>query len=82
VGQRRRTFSPGRHPKHRTNANPPVARNVTDDIARDDGGSDIFFHVTSRAEGTEVLAQGDRIRYDERFSQRSGRVEAFAVALL
>jgi len=43
---------------------------------------DLFFHITSRAEGTKVLAQGDRVRYDERFSQRSGRVEAFVVALL
>ena len=51
-------------------------------IARDDGGGDLFFHITSRAEGTKVLAQGDRVRYDERFSQRSSRVEAFAVALL
>jgi cold shock protein len=49
-------------------------------IARDDGGSDLFFHITSLAEGTKVLAQDDRVRYDERFSQRSGRVEAFAVA--
>ena len=51
-------------------------------IARDDGGSDIFFHITSCVEGIEALSQGIRVRFDERISQRSGRVEAFAVALL
>jgi CspA family cold shock protein len=51
-------------------------------IARDDGGSDVFFHITSLAEGTKALAEDNRVRYDERFSQHSSRVEAFAVALL
>ena len=51
-------------------------------IARDDGGGDIFFHITSCVEGSEALSEGNRVRFDERISQRSGRVEAFAVALL
>jgi cold shock protein len=51
-------------------------------IARDDGGGDIFFHITSCVEGIEALSQGIRVRFDERISQGSGRVEAFVVALL
>ena len=51
-------------------------------ISRDDNGEDIFVHISSCAEDIEVLNKGRRVRFDERISRRSGKPEAYAVALL
>jgi CspA family cold shock protein len=48
-------------------------------IAPDDGGKDIFVHITSCAD-VEALTEGQRVRYDERVGKRSGKPEAYAVA--
>ena len=50
-------------------------------IARDDGGSDLFVHISNCAENLEVLTKGQRVRYDERISKR-GKLEAYTVALV
>ncbi len=51
-------------------------------ITPDDGSKEIFVHISGCAENIESLAEGQRVRYDERISKRSGKPEAFAVALL
>jgi cold shock protein len=51
-------------------------------ITPDDGGKEIFVHISACAEGIEALSQGERVRYDERTSKRSGKPEAYAVALI
>lgn len=51
-------------------------------ITPDDGSKDIFVHVSNCAEGIDALGEGQRVRYDERASKRSGKPEAFAVALI
>lgn len=50
-------------------------------IARDDGGDELFVHISNCAENLEVLTKGQRVRYDERISTR-GKLEAYAVAFL
>ena len=52
-------------------------------IAPDAGGVDIFVHIRSCAENIEELQQGQRVRFDERRSERhNGKFEACAVTLL
>jgi CspA family cold shock protein len=51
-------------------------------IARDDGGDDLFIHISNCAEDIEVLSKEQRVRFDERTSKRNGKPEAYAVALL
>jgi cold shock protein len=51
-------------------------------ITRDDDGEDIFVHISGCAEDIEALSEGQRVRFDERMSKRSGKPEAYAVALL
>ena len=50
-------------------------------IARDDGGDELFVHISNCAENLEVLTKGQRVRYDERINKR-GKLEAYAVAFL
>jgi CspA family cold shock protein len=50
-------------------------------IERDSGG-DIFVHISRCAEGLDELSKGQRVRFDERPSDRSGKQEAFAVATI
>ena len=51
-------------------------------ISRDDGSGEIFVHISNCAEDIEELAQGQRVRFDEQMSKRSGKPEAVEVALL
>jgi CspA family cold shock protein len=51
-------------------------------IAPDDGGADIFVHISNCAEGIDLLVKGQRVRFDEQVSERNGKPEAHAVALL
>jgi cold shock protein len=52
-------------------------------IEPDDGGKDVFVHITSVADpSVEVFREDLRVRYVERFSQRCGNSEAFDVMML
>ncbi len=51
-------------------------------IAPDEGGNDIFVHISNCAEDIDALSKGQRVRYDERISPRSGKREACAVELI
>ena len=51
-------------------------------IKPDDGAADLFVHIRSCAEDIEELRKGQRVRFDQRTSSRSGKPEAFAVALI
>jgi len=51
-------------------------------ISRDDGQAEIFVHISNCAEDIEELIQGQRVRFDEQISKRSGKPEAIAVELL
>lgn len=52
-------------------------------VVPDSGGADVFVHIKDCAEDIEYLEKGQRVRFDERPSQRhSGKLEAYAVALL
>ena len=52
-------------------------------IERDDGGKDVFVHITSVADPSVEVFREDRcVRYVERVSQRSGNPEAFDVVVL
>jgi CspA family cold shock protein len=52
-------------------------------IEPDDGGKDVFVHITSVADpSVKVFREDQRVRYVERFSQRSGKPEAFDVVVL
>jgi len=51
-------------------------------ITKDDGGGEIFVHISNCHKNIEALAVGDRVRFEERISQRNGRPEAIAVELL
>ena len=52
-------------------------------IEPDDGGKDVFVHVTSVADpSVEIFREDRRVRYVERVSQRSGNREAFDVVVL
>ena len=51
-------------------------------IELDDGGKDVFVHVTSVADpSVEIFREDRRVRYVERVSPRSGNPEAFDVVL-
>jgi cold shock protein len=50
-------------------------------ITKDDGG-EIFVHISNCARDLEELVQGQRVRFDEQTSKRSGKPEATAVELL
>jgi CspA family cold shock protein len=51
-------------------------------ITPDDGADEIFVHISGCAESIQALSKGQRVRFDERISKRSGKPEAYAVALL
>jgi len=52
-------------------------------IIPDDGGDDIFVHVRHLLGDISELRKGQRVRYEERRSERyADKVEAYAVALL
>jgi cold shock protein len=51
-------------------------------IAPDDGGADIFVHISNCVENIDLLVKGQRVRFDEQVSARNGKPEAHAVALL
>ena len=52
-------------------------------IEPDDGGKDVFVHITSVADpSVEIFREDRRVRYVERVSQRSGNPEAFDVVVL
>jgi cold shock protein len=51
-------------------------------ISRDDGSGEIFVHISNCAEEIEELVKGQRVRFDEDISKRSGKPEAIAVELL
>jgi cold shock CspA family protein len=50
--------------------------------SRDDGNGKIFVHISNCAEDIEELVQGQRVRFDEQTSKRSGQPAAIAVELL
>jgi CspA family cold shock protein len=51
-------------------------------ISRDDGGDDVFVHITNCADSIQAFMEGQCVRFDERISKRNGKPEAIAVALL
>ena len=51
-------------------------------ITPDDGGADIFVHISNCAENIDLLIKGQRVRFDQRVGARNGKPEAHAVALL
>ena len=50
-------------------------------ITPDDGGADIFVHISNCAENIDLLVKGQRVRFDEHVSARNGKPEAHSVAL-
>ena len=50
-------------------------------ISREDGGVDIFVHISKCDEKLEALEKGQRVHFDEAVSKR-GTPEAINVALL
>jgi cold shock protein len=51
-------------------------------ITREDGGEDVFVHISRCDERLECLEKGQRVRFDEGVNKRSGKPEAINVALL
>jgi cold shock protein len=51
-------------------------------ITPDDGGTDVFVHISNCDESIDLLVKGQRVRFDEQVSARNGKPEAHAVALL
>ena len=51
-------------------------------VAREDGGGDLFCHVSSLTEGLEGLAVGNKVEFDETVSPHSGQGEAKNVRVL
>ena len=52
-------------------------------IARDDGGIDLFVHITSCVDGLEKLPEGARVKFEERPSRhKPGSFEARDVLLV
>ena len=51
-------------------------------ISRNDGSPEIFVHISNYAEDIEELVQGQRVRFDEQISKRSGKRESIAVELI
>jgi cold shock protein len=51
-------------------------------ITRDEGGDDLFVHISRCDESLEALTKGQRVRFDEAVSKRTGKFEATNVALL
>jgi cold shock protein len=52
-------------------------------IAPDSGGGEIFFHISTCAESIDDLVPGDRVRFEQRESQRRpGKPEAFNVEMI
>jgi cold shock CspA family protein len=50
-------------------------------VRRDDGGEDIFFHITKLPPGTKV-AVGDRLRFSVQHNERAGKLQAVDTAIL
>jgi cold shock CspA family protein len=46
------------------------------------GSGEIFVHISNCAPDIEELVQGQRVRFDEEISKRSGKPEAPAVELI
>jgi len=52
-------------------------------ITPDGGGADVFVHIKECPPDVEELHEGQRVRYEERPSQRkAGKREAYAVTVL
>lgn len=51
-------------------------------ITPDDGSKEIFVHINNCDDGIEELREGQRVRYQERTSERSGKAEAFALSII
>ena len=49
-------------------------------IRPDDGGNDVFFHVSALREGEDV-AEGKAVTYEEGIDQKSGKARAISVDL-
>jgi cold shock protein len=48
-------------------------------ITPDGADLDIFVHINNCAESIDVLEKGQRVRFEERISTRSGKPEAYDV---
>lgn len=52
-------------------------------IVPDAGGNDLFFHIKNCANDIEELSEGQRVRFEERPSERkNGKQEAYEIFLL
>jgi CspA family cold shock protein len=50
-------------------------------IKPDDGGGDVFFHVTALREGDEI-AQGNTVSFEVGVDRKSGKMKAVSVDLV
>jgi cold shock protein len=51
-------------------------------ITPDGAEQDIFVHINNCAESIDVLEKGQRVRFEERVSSRSGKPEAYDVNVM
>lgn len=50
-------------------------------IKPEDGGHDVFVHVTQIPERLDRLKEGERVKFDEEISKRTGKNQAVRVEL-
>jgi len=51
-------------------------------LQRDDGGDDVFVHVTGLAKDRNFLSEGDRVQFSDGTNKRTGRPCAVDVTVL
>jgi CspA family cold shock protein len=51
-------------------------------IQRDEGGADLFVHISQCDESIDTLVRGQRVEFEEGTSSRSGKPEARRVIVL
>jgi CspA family cold shock protein len=50
-------------------------------LVRDDGGGDIFFHISNVMDDCDTLPEGARVSFDVETNERNGKPQAVRVRL-